>query len=55
MLQANVPVNVVSARLGHLSAQTTLDVYTHVLPAMDADAAQRFSAFVADADGPQWR
>jgi integrase len=55
MLQAGVPVNVVSARLGHLSAQTTLDVYAHVLPAMDADAAQRFSAFIADADGPQWR
>lgn len=55
MLAAGVPVKVVSARLGHASAQTTLDVYAHVLPAMDADAAQRFSRYVEEADGPTWR
>lgn len=44
MLQAGVPVKVVSERLGHASVQLTLDVYAHVLPAMDADAVDRFAA-----------
>lgn len=46
MLAAGVPVKVVSERLGHASVQLTLDVYAHVLPAMDADAVQRFADFV---------
>lgn len=44
MLQAGVPVKVVSERLGHASVQLTLDVYARVLPAMDADAVDRFAA-----------
>lgn len=50
LLQAGVPVKVVSQRLGHASVQLTLDVYAHVLPAMDADAAGRFADFVWDGD-----
>ena len=32
LLMAGVPVNAVSARLGHASAAMTLDVYAHVMP-----------------------
>lgn len=46
LLQAGVPINVVSQRLGHANVTITLDVYSHVLPAMDRDAADRFHALV---------
>lgn len=38
-LRAGVPAKVVSERLGHANISITLDVYTHALPAMDAEAA----------------
>jgi integrase len=41
-----VPVKVVSDRLGHTTTQLTLDIYAHVLPAMDAEAVQRFADLV---------
>ena len=37
----NVPIKVVSERLGHTTIAMTMDVYAHVLPAMDTDAATR--------------
>jgi integrase len=46
MLQAGVPIKVVSERLGHASTQMTMDVYAHVLPAMDAEAVARFAEHV---------
>ena len=46
LLQAGVPVKVVSERLGHAQISLTLDIYAHVLPAMDADAAARFATAV---------
>lgn len=46
MLAAGVPVKVVSERLGHATIALTLDVYAHVLPAMDGDAVERFAALV---------
>lgn len=39
LLQAAVPVKVVSERLGHAHVAMTLDVYAHVLPAMDREAS----------------
>lgn len=42
LLQAGVPIKVVSERLGHATIAMTLDVYAHVLPAMDREAADRF-------------
>jgi integrase len=48
LLEAGVPVTVVSRRLGHASATMTLDVYGHVLPAADADAANTLEAMMAD-------
>ncbi len=38
-LAAGVPVKVMSERLGHANTAITSDLYQHVLPAMDADAA----------------
>lgn len=38
---------VVSERLGHTSTAFTLDVYAHVTPGMQADAARRFSRIVS--------
>jgi integrase len=46
LLQAGVPVKVVSERLGHRDVFVTMTVYAHVLPAMYAEAVHRFSAYV---------
>jgi len=35
-----VPVLTVSRRLGHAKASQTLDIYAHLLPGADADAAR---------------
>jgi integrase len=44
-----VPANVVSQHLGHASVRLTLEVYGHVLPAMDHDAAARIGEVLDDA------
>jgi integrase len=40
MLQAGIPIVVVSARLAHARASTTLNVYAHAMPGGDRDAAE---------------
>lgn len=45
-LQAGIPAKVVSERLGHASVAFTLDVYSHVVPGLQEDAAQRIAALV---------
>jgi len=40
LLKKHVPVHVVSQRLGHASPAITLNVYSHVLPGMQEEAAQ---------------
>ena len=62
LLQAGVSPKVVSQRLGHSKVAITLDVYVHVLPSMDTEAAEWFytalqaaaagTASDADDDGP---
>lgn len=47
-LSAGVPVKVVSEMLGHSSVALTLDVYSHVLPHMQEDAARRMAALLED-------
>jgi integrase len=47
LLQAGVPVKVVSERLGHANPAFTITVYQHVNPGMQADAATVFSDLVA--------
>ena len=44
LLQASVPVHVVAERLGHAQVTMTLEVYAHVLPTQQADAAARLGA-----------
>jgi hypothetical protein len=39
-------VKVVSEMLGHSSVALTLDVYSHVLPHMQEDAARRMAALL---------
>lgn len=46
LLAAGVPVKVVSERLGHAKVGMTLDVYAHVLPAMDSEAAAQIGALL---------
>lgn len=44
MLQAGVPVNVVSRRLGHASPMVTLTIYSHVMPGQGREASDRLGA-----------
>lgn len=45
-LSAGVPMHVVQRRLGHAQVQMTLNLYAHVLPDQQADAAARVAALV---------
>lgn len=46
LLKEGVPPKVVSERLGHSSVAFTMQVYQHVLPGMQADAAATFGQIV---------
>jgi integrase len=48
LLQAGVPIKVVSERLGHTTIAMTMDIYAHVLPAMDRDAAAAYARLLRD-------
>ena len=50
LLQAGVPAKVVSERLGHATVAFTMQVYAHVMPGMQADAAAAFSDLVFTAE-----
>src|SRR5512133_136433 len=45
-LSAGVSPKIVSERLGHASVSFTLDVYSHVLPGLQEDAAAKVAALV---------
>lgn len=47
LLQSGVSIKVVSERLGHRTIALTMDTYTHVLPAMDRDAADRLGQLLS--------
>jgi len=44
--QAGISPKVVSERLGHSTVAMTLDVYSHVLPSLEAEAAERVASLV---------
>jgi integrase len=46
LLANGVPVKVVSERLGHATVMITMEIYQHVLPGMQAEAAAKFAAIV---------
>lgn len=45
-LAAGIHPNVMQERLGHSSIAVTLDLYSHAIPALGADAADRIAAVV---------
>ncbi|MFC0623212.1 tyrosine-type recombinase/integrase [Kribbella deserti] len=49
LLQAGVPVKVVSERLGHATVMITLEIYAHVMPGMQREAAATFAAMIGGA------
>jgi integrase len=53
-LAAGIPAKVVSERLGHATVSITLDTYSHVLPGMDAQAADLVAKLILgdDHDSP---
>jgi len=46
LLSAGVPAHVVQRRLGHRGVEITLNLYAHVLPSMQADAASRLATLL---------
>ena len=50
-LKAGVPAKIVSERLGHATVAFTLQVYSHVLPGMDQQAANTVAALIWEQDG----
>lgn len=46
---AGVPVKVMQERLGHATAQITLDLYSHVIPGMGAEAAVKIAGLLRNA------
>ena len=45
-LQAGIHPKVVSERLGHATVAITMDTYTHAVPALQEEAAERIAALV---------
>ena len=43
-----MPARIVSDRLGHSNIATTLDIYSHVLPSMDEQAAVQIADSIFD-------
>ena len=46
LIQAGVNPRVVQQRLGHSDVNITLNTYTHVLPEMDIDAAEKLDKII---------
>lgn len=51
LLRQGIHPKAVSERLGHSTVGITLDVYSHVLPGMQEEAAQRIDAVIKAALG----
>ena len=47
-LEAGIHPKVVSERLGHSSVAITLDLYSHVAPALQAEAAEKLGRVIFD-------
>jgi integrase len=46
MLEAGIPITVVSARLAHARASTTPNVYAHAVPGADREAAEMLADLI---------
>nr|WP_210272984.1 MULTISPECIES: hypothetical protein [unclassified Ochrobactrum] len=49
MLAAGVHPKIASERLGHSTIGITLDLYSHVMPGMQANAAAQIDAMISNA------
>ena len=45
-LAAGVPAKVISKRLGHATIAVTMDIYSHVLPALDRESADTVARLI---------
>jgi integrase len=52
-LAAGVNPKVVSERLGHATVAFTLDTYSHVMPGLQEDAAERVAVAIGLQSGPR--
>jgi integrase len=52
LVDGGVPIGTVSTRLGHSQLSTTLDLYTHAIPATDQRAAAYLGSLLAGRPGP---
>ena len=52
LLKQGIHPKVVSERLGHAKVGITLDIYSHVLPGMQEEAARRIDSVLRGAIGP---
>ena len=43
LIDAKVPLKVISERVGHSSVNTTLNIYSHALKEMDQEASDKIS------------
>lgn len=50
LVAAGVSVKTISSRLGHSSVRLTLDVYSHVMPTMQEEAAEKLDSLLFDSD-----
>jgi integrase len=50
-LAAGVPAKVISERLGHATIAVTMDIYSHVLPGLDREAADAVALLILGAGG----
>jgi integrase len=48
-LAAGVPAKVISERLGHATIAVTMDIYSHVLPGLDREAADTVAQLILGA------
>jgi len=48
MLKSGVHPKIVSERLGHATVAFTLDTYTHVVPGLQAEAANRLDILLSE-------
>ena len=48
LVEAGVPIKVISERLGHAKVDTTLDIYTHVTENMKLDLRLKLNNLCAD-------
>lgn len=53
MIAAGVNAKALSTYMGHSSIKVTFDLYGHLMPGSESEAAQLLDAFLAQANGDQ--